>query len=266
MSWLTLRRPAFALLAPTSLVMSTWPSVPSTLPDSLVNMTLGFRALPESLTSLPLFDVIDTVRLITIGYDMYLSQDPLAPSLVQILWARNSVTHDLLSLSGRAMPDESQERSEIDVVDAQDMEALYSLVRLSTLAYTLLVLFPMPRVAGLHANLSKQIRSALKVCTALDFWDEHPSHLLWAAMIGGSVADKGGSVRGWFVDALTTYSPIRCGAAAWPAVRDIITRFLWFDGPECEGAGRDVWMEACPCQPEDRSSADAECASVKNTD
>ena len=260
MSWLTLRRPAFALLAPTSLVMSTFPSPPSTMPSSLTNMTLGFGALPKSLTTVPLFAAIDTVRLITIGYDMYLSQQPDAPSLVKILWARNSATHDLLSLDNRFIPDDSQEQSNID---PQELQALYSLVRLSTLAYTLLVLFPMPRVAGLHANLSKQIRSALKVCAVMGFWDENPSLLLWATMMGGSVADKGEPVRGWFMDVLTTHSPIRCRPASWPAVRDMITRFLWFDGPECEGVGREVWMEACKCQPEDKTPVETDNGSAK---
>ncbi|KAK4940094.1 hypothetical protein LTR10_019723 [Elasticomyces elasticus] len=253
MSWLTLRRPAFALLAPTSLVLSTFPSPPSTIPSSLANMTQGFRALSESLTSMPLFGAIDTIRLITIGYDMYLSQQPLAPSLVKILWARNSATHDLLSLSNRFMPDDSQDHSEIDTTDTEGSQALYSLIRLSTLAYTLLVLFPMPRVAGLHANLSKQIRSALKVCAAMGFWDENSSLLLWATLVGGSVGDMGEPVRGWFMDVLTKHSPIRCRTASWPAVRDIVTRYLWFDGPECEGVGSEVWMEACKGEPEDKS-------------
>ncbi|KAI1626939.1 hypothetical protein EDD37DRAFT_239710 [Exophiala viscosa] len=260
MSWLTLRRPAFALLAPTSLVMSTFPSPPSTIPSSLANMSVGFRALPKSLTSTPLFGAIDTVRLITIGYDMYLSQQPDAPSLVKILWARNSATHDLLSLDNRFAPDDSQEQPEIET---QVLQALHSLVRLSTLAYTLLVLFPMPRVAGLHANLSKQIRSTLKVCAAMGFWDENPSLLLWATMLGGSVANKGEPVRGWFMDVLTTHSPIRCRPASWPAVRDIITRFLWFDGPECEGVGREVWMEACKCEPQGESASEPEQDSGK---
>jgi hypothetical protein len=225
-------------------------------------MTAGFALLPKAMTSTALFDVLTNVRTISIGYDMYLSQQPLAPSLVQILWARNSVTHDLLSLntsltSGdlaaaatRNSPEfSSDERREAGVaLDVSEMQALYQVVRLSTLAYTLLVLFPMPRVAGVHATLAKQIMAAVKTCMALGLWErgmQGPHDLLlWATMMGGMVADENEPVREWFVNVLTRKNTLPC-EDMWEDMRGMVTQYLWFDGPECDGVGREVWMEVC---------------------
>ena len=235
-------------------------------------MTTGFARLPKTLTSTALFNVVASVRTITIGYDMYLSQQPLAPSLVQILWARNSVTHDLLSLNTSLTSGDlaaaaaaaaqhgeglsSHERREVGVaLDVSEMQALYQAIRLSTLAYTLLVLFPMPRVAGVHAALARQIMAAVKTCMALGLWERgmqgHEGLLLWATMMGGMVADENEPVREWFVNVLTTRSPLLCEEDMWEEVRGVVTEYLWFDGPECDGVGREVWIEVCEMDDED---------------
>ena len=229
-------------------------------------MTTGFARLPKTLTSTALFDVVASVRTITIGYDMYLSQQPLAPSLVQILWSRNSVTHDLLSLNtsltsgdlaaaAAASAQDSEElsthkRREAGVaLDVSEMQALYQVIRLSTLAYTLLVLFPMPRVGGVHAALARQIMAAVKTCMALGLWERrmqgHEELLLWATMMGGMVANENAPVREWFVNVLTMKSPVLCEKDMWEEVRGVVTQYLWFDGPECDGVGREVWIEVC---------------------
>lgn len=269
MSWLNLTRPAWPLLAPTSLVLSTWPDPPPNLPAIFTHMTTGFDILPKTLTTTPLFDTIVNIRDITVGYDMYLSQHPDAPSLVQILWARNSVTHDLLSLNptltsgdlaaaahyARQDTPEPQVRAEA-MTDIAHLQALYQVVRSSTLAYTLLVLFPMPRVAGVHSALAKQIMIALKGCIGLELWSDNTGYmnlLLWSVVVGGVVAEEDSTMREWFVGLLLRQIPVSCEEEAWDKVRKVITRFLWFDGPECEGVGRELWMDVCEinCDDED---------------
>ncbi|KIW10151.1 hypothetical protein PV08_11112 [Exophiala spinifera] len=262
MSLLNLTRPAWPLLAPTSLVLSTWPDPPPNLPAIFTTMTTGFGVLPKPLIATPLFKAIITIRTITVGYDMYLSQQHDAPSLVQILWARNSLTHDLLSLnptltSGdlaagahhvqQAAP-AFRTRNEV-LTGTAHLQAVYQVVRSSTLAYTLLVLFPMPSVAGVHSALAKQITIALKGCLDLGLWSDEESGytdlLLWSAVVGGVVAEEDSAAREWFVALLLRRSPVPCKEEAWDEVRKIITRFLWFDGPECEGVGRDLWVDVC---------------------
>lgn len=266
MSWLNLTKPAWPLLAPTSLVLSTWPDAPPNLPVIFADMTTGFDVLPKALTTTLLFDTIVNIRTITLGYDMYLSQQPGAPSLVQILWARNSVTHDLLSLNPTLTSGDLAAAASYDtctcktpefqtssVAEIAHLQALYQVVRSSTLAYTLLVLFPMPTVAGVHGALAKQIMTALKGCMGLGLWSDQANYsdlLLWSAVIGGVVAEEDDTARQWFVDLLVRQrSPMSASCCycdekdAWDEVRRIITKFLWFDGPECEGVGRDLWTD-----------------------
>jgi len=229
--------------------MSTWPCPPQKLSRSLQNLTTGFDALPSNLLASRLLSIIATIRLITIGFDMYLSHHPAAPSLVRILWARNSVQHDLLSLVPKSIA--------IAADGSAMYEGLYELVHLSTLAFTLLVLFPIPRVAGLHAKLSQRLMLALDNCTLQRLWEQYPDLLLWATVSGGMIAE--GSLRTWFGEMtrrarpqtgwVKQAQPQGSGAAPedlpWAVVREICSRFLWFDGAECEGEGKVFWDEAC---------------------
>ncbi len=283
-----LRPPAFPLLAPSSLIMSTWPETQAPLPLSLYSMTSGFDEFRDVTSLAPLMRIVHNARLITIGFDAHLSRQADAPTLTRIVWARNFMTHDLLSLpltipdlpntdSSEAQPHVPSPSSSINNALLQ---SLYNLMRLSAITYTLLVLFPMPRVTGLHAKLSQQLTIALDDCIVLDLWNTHPKLLLWATMLGGIVSDQG-SPRSWFAEmtrqartkipnlSLTDSScrsrststsrqrshsrsrstPAAAGrreaTAAWTIVRDICLHFLWFDGPECDGAGLAFWNESC---------------------
>ncbi|OAP54972.1 hypothetical protein AYL99_10672 [Fonsecaea erecta] len=269
--------PAFPLLAPTSLVMSSWPETPAALVPSLQTLASGFEDLGDVIGLAPLLQVIHYVRLITIGFDAYLSGNPSAPSLNQIVWARNFMTHDLLSLPSKgSLSAQRHDSSTSDVMThSSPLHSLYNLVRLSTMAYTLLVLFPVRCTADIHQKLTRELMLALDDCTVLELWTTHPQLLLWSTVLGGLVA-KDTSLRPWFAEmirqartkipdlALTdsrgqsrsrhsSYhstpsseagTPGESGAL-WAAVRDICRHFLWFDGPECDGLGRAFWEEAC---------------------
>ncbi|KIW71987.1 hypothetical protein PV04_00211 [Phialophora macrospora] len=200
----TLLPPAFPLLAPSSLFMSTWPKDPAPLCSSLYSMTNGFDEFRNDPGFACLLQIIRHVRMITIGLNAHLSQQTGAPTITRIVWARNFMTHDLLSLP-LTMPTtfpepvhggRSHGRSASNTLNAfSPQQALYNLIRLSTLTYTLLVLFPMPRVTGLHARLSQQLMAALDDCTVLGFWATHPKMLFWATVLGGTVSE--GSFRKW---------------------------------------------------------------------
>ncbi|KIW94709.1 uncharacterized protein Z519_04686 [Cladophialophora bantiana CBS 173.52] len=284
-SFQDMRVPAFPLLAPTSLIMSTW-SEPSTLQaPSLQNLTSGFQDLGNIAGFGPLMEVLHNARLITIGLDAYLSGHPSAPSLNRIICARNFMTHDLLSLPlTPPLPDlrpsaaHRHDNSSSNMTTlCSPLQSLYSLVRLSTMAYTLLVLFPVPTVAGIHGKLAQQLMLALDDCVVMDLWITHSKLLLWSTVLGGIVA-KDTSLRPWFAEMIrqartkTTNLALMDSAsrgsrnrlrscnnpsaseedktegesrALWTVVRDMCCRFLWFDGPECDGLGRAIWEEAC---------------------
>ncbi|EXJ71060.1 uncharacterized protein A1O5_06053 [Cladophialophora psammophila CBS 110553] len=284
-SFQDMRVPAFPLLAPTSLIMSTWPEPSTLLAPSLQNLTSGFQDLGDIAGFGPLMDVVHNARLITIGLDAYLSRHPSAPSLNRIIWARNFMTHDLLSLPlTPPLPDLCPNAAHRHDSSSSNMttlcsplHSLYNLVRLSTMAYTLLVLFPVPTVAGIHGKLTQQLMLVLDDCTVMDLWTTHPKLLLWSTVLGGIVA-KDTSLRPWFAEMIrqartkTTNLALMDSAsrgsrsrdrsydnpnpsmedrtegesrALWTVVRDMCCRFLWFDGPECDGLGGAFWEEAC---------------------
>lgn len=225
-----LNKPSFPLLAPTSLVMSTWPEPPSPLPPALRTLTMGLQKLRTALTCEPLYEIISTLRQITIGFSMYLSGHPDGPSLVRILWARNSVQHDLLSLDATLADttikpepgSPTMQHSSIFPIFSPP-QSLYTLLRQSTLAYTLLVLFPLPRVAGLHTKISQRLMLALDDCMVLDLWRTQPEVLLWSTVLGGIVAGSGsGSGSGGDTEADEDYdtssaSPSSSGSSSTPS-------------------------------------------------
>jgi hypothetical protein len=252
-------------------------------------MTAGFGELHDDPAFARLMQIVTHVRMITIGFNAHLSQQAGAPTITRIVWARNFMTHDLLSLP-LTMPTtipkpipgvRLHEFSASDILNGfSSQQALYNLIRLSTLTYTLLVLFPMPRVTGLHDRLSQQLMAALDDCTALDLWATHPKMLFWATVLGGIVSEEGG-LREWYAEMTRRTRMIiadlglvdspgrdrtqstgrqrsrsRSHSASevsgkpeadvtWKAARGMFFRFLWFDGPQCDGLGRAFWDEAC---------------------
>ena len=219
-------------MAPSSFVMSTWPyALPSTIRPPLKKLGSGFGDLPSRFTSTPLCSIIDTICEISIGYDNYLRGVAPHPSLERILWARNCLQHDLISL-----PDRSQEGLQHDC-------CLYELCRLSTMAYMLLVLFPVPRIAGMHPRLAERLVITLDRCTKLGMWNDYPGLLLWSTMLGGIVARETTSLTRLYRE-MSSSAPIKHIASAWSLVNDICLRYLWFED-ECDEAGQAFWIEIC---------------------
>ncbi|OAG45406.1 hypothetical protein AYO21_00040 [Fonsecaea monophora] len=281
-----MRVPAFPLLAPTSLIMSTWPASSTRLTPSLKNLASGFQDLEDVVGFAPLMQIVNNARLITIGFDAYLSGLSSAPSLNQIVWARNFMTHDLLSAPSellvpysRTVSSSPQDNDSSSImVPSSPLRSLHNLVRLSTMAYTLIVLFPVPSVAGIHGKLTRELMLALDNCTVLELWATHSRLLLWSTVLGGVIAQNT-SLRPWFTEMIRqartkiprlallnakgrSRSKSRHSShsvssvsdddgtdgdsdALWPVVKGICFRFLWFDGPECDGQGRVFWGEAC---------------------
>ena len=270
--------------------MSTWPDPHTPLAPSLLNTTSGVRDLRGVAEFGPLMQSISNARLVSTGFNEYLSKCPSAPTLNRIVWARNFMTHDLLSLpltlpspsAQSGLNYHSHHDSDQMMNISSPLHALYNLIRLSTMAYTLLVLFLPPHIAGIHDRLSQQLMLALDDCTVLDLWNTHPSLLLWSTILGGIVADES-TLRPWFAEmarqartrmpnlalmdsrdkdrsrsrstgrqrshsrsrSMPDASIKREADASWTIVRDVCFRFLWFEGPERDGFGRAFWDEAC---------------------
>jgi len=227
-----LNPPSYPLVFSSSYVMSVWPYPKlETVRPILKKLGTGFRDLPECLTGSPLFTIVDRLREITIGYDKYLHQVTPHPSLERILWARNSLQHDLISL-----PERSDELLKHNT-------CLYELCRLGTMAYTLLVLFPVPRVTGMHPRLAKRLLTAMDNCLILGMWDEYPGLLLWATILGGIIAEGTPNLRQLYIS-ISRWTSVKHNTSAWNLVREICAGFLWLED-ECDEDGRVLWNDIC---------------------
>lgn len=219
----------------------------------------GFYDCPETIISHPLMQAIQHTQLVTAGYVAFLTNDKTAPSLVQLLSGRNSILHEILSIKPEVKPINSNsphgrsglppQRSRVqeplhalDVAEAND-DILLVLIRLATLAFVLLVLFPMPRTAGIHDKLSNELTQALALCNDKGLWAGFSDLLLWSTVLGGATANENSRVH--FVDAWLVWEDkkarskgdernVDVEADLWRQTLLVCANFLWYDGFESE--------------------------------
>ena len=210
--------------------MAIWP-YPDTkvLRPFLQNLATGFGGLPESIQVDPLLQIIDAIRDVSIGYDLHLEQNPSAPRHIHIVWGRNTLLHDLLRLPDKSFHD-----------PLHPDPCLYEICRLSTFSYMLLVLFPLPRVSGLHYTLAQLIKTTLDSCFIFRLWQRYAELSLWATVLGGILAEET-ALRPWFVQVSASICKERTWQS-WDAVKNVCSRFLWFE-QDCDRAGEAFWEE-----------------------
>lgn len=234
----------FPLIIPTSVIMSDWPVIPGVNP-SLSNFATGFNHLFEDVSISPIFAIIQNIRSMTIGYDLYLDQNDDGQIFARLLNARNWVQHDLLSL------DENADRTIAltdtrfdDVYRLQTSSPLrdyqYMILRYSVMIYVLLVLFPLPRSTGVHSKLAIRLMRAINGCGPNV--SSNQGFLIWAVMLGGAVAE--GDIRTLFIDRLlqildpgeTARRPPRDSCVQithlaqswWHRIEDQCKNYLWY--------------------------------------
>ncbi|KAK4939685.1 hypothetical protein LTR10_020075 [Elasticomyces elasticus] len=220
--------PSYPLRVSTARLMMFWPYTnPKAVRPLLHRLGTGFRTLPPTILDDSLFRTIDTICEITKGYDLYVHKNESAPQLIVIIWGRNCLIHDLLSL-----PDKSSDPLNPD-------SCLYEVCRLSTLAYMLLVLFPFPRVSGLHHTLAQRLMLILDTCWTFGLQQEYRDLFLWATLLGGILAQDTAS-RVWFTEELRL--PREQALKPWDTIKDVCVQFLWFE-QDCDAPGEEFWTE-----------------------
>ncbi|KAL3466991.1 hypothetical protein BJX64DRAFT_284139 [Aspergillus heterothallicus] len=123
----------------------------------------------------------------------------------------------------------------------QELSPTYGALRLSLIAYSLLVLFPIPLGTDPFPRLVSQLRYELELTgVSLDIWMPMVELLLWVLMIGGiSATDT--EHRSWYVDQIQWLSTL-LGIASWDQVKDTMASVLWIESP-CDVEGEALWQE-----------------------
>ncbi|EXJ64544.1 hypothetical protein A1O7_00880 [Cladophialophora yegresii CBS 114405] len=153
------------------------------------NLGSGFRYLRHTYTGQQLLDVLDAYSEITVALDHHVRGGPTAPELVDLMEVRNCTQHRLLS----QLP---------NPVDLSNSElCLHQAVRLASLIFSDMVIFPLPPTQGVKPRLALMLRQTLETCHLHRSWELHNQVLLWALTLG-AIAASYTAQRPWYIGQL----------------------------------------------------------------
>lgn len=175
--------------------------------------------------------VIRHVCDFTIVVENYIQGRPSPRTFTVIIDQRNFVQHSLMSL---------QSKRELLDDGATIGESLYEPCRLAVIAFSFLVVFPIPPVVGPFESLSEQLLVEL---TAVKMDDESVSRsrlLLWI-MVMGAIAAIGLPEHPWFVRR-THEMTMKMSIVDWEEMKAVLQAFLWLPSAN-DPDGQDLWTE-----------------------
>ena len=189
----------------------------------------GFEFLAKASGGEDLYLVLEHMCEVTIALDHHTRRGAGSPEMVDLVIARNSAQHQLLSLPL------------LEIGEEFDGALMTHICRMATLIYSDMVLFPIPAIQKVKPALALRLKSLL-----LDWNIEFPCRLrlkllTWATTLG-CIASIFEPEHDWFLQQLNlhlTMSRIQ----DWPSLRDLCSTFLWWS-PVCDPPGRSIWSEA----------------------
>ncbi|QKX64104.1 uncharacterized protein TRUGW13939_11277 [Talaromyces rugulosus] len=140
---------------------------------------------------------------------------------------RNWIQHRALSL------DSAEELGIADTCPA------YEAIRLATLTYCLLTIFPLVPIMAPYPRLTTQLRQAL--CNEWNGWNSAPEYFLWSLVVGG-IASTQSKTTAWFAAILSQVAVAR-NLSSWADIKEVLTSVLWL-GPICDDRGEELWKNA----------------------
>jgi len=244
--------------------MSSWPERTHHNP-LLDHLGTGFEVLPGFFVGGPLMKVLEYLHQLLLGFDMYLSKKPTAPTLVQLVGARNAVQHALMSLDAKVSwcnpaymhHTSAESATDFDHENQNIMnQIIYDLVRYAAIAFSFLVSFPIPRHTGHHQLLIEHLKRTIEQCDTLYLPLLYQDLLLWATMTGGVLAED--CERSFFAKRIilaevtsptgsNLLKPPKDGSrrdkrAWWEKIEDLCFTFLWYDKFDMEWEVEALWI------------------------
>lgn len=182
------------------------------------------------------------VRCILVDYEQWQRKASSLPDIRRIYWLRHFVLHDLLSLPilGQRL---GGSRTELG----------YELVRVSCLAFTQLVIYPMAAINEMPQKILKTMLPIIdcwtKPCEGKILSQDHPGIFLWALVLAGMLAFEHYETTNnpVLMDSVAKYFDrvsIKAEKRAWPMVKSIMGTYLWLES-ECDVPGQRAWNYAC---------------------
>jgi len=160
--------------------------------------------------------VIQSLCDFTVIIESYVEGRWTARTASTIIDQRNYVQHRLMSLPTK---------QELDDGGVMDVDPLYESCRLATIAYSFLVVFPLPPVIGPFEAVAAELRQEL-LTVHLEFQDSSTAQLvLWITVMGG-IAALGLPERLWFRSRVNILRA-HLGVTSWPELKAVLQQFLW---------------------------------------
>lgn len=207
-----------------------------------------------------LLDVLRGMRDIIVGFDSYQRGDVAAPSIKQIIFARNLNQHELISMDDLWLDESSPESGSTNLTNNGRSYSraivLYQVSRISALIFQIVALLPnLHSVQAVTLAYADRLKNILIDCRSLSRPYEYSlDHdlLLWATILGAWLT-WGLSERNWFIEHLAVEiipyavfdslkEPHPSNGQTWELVRNKMKRFFWLDS-ECEAPCREIWEE-----------------------
>ena len=245
-SWQLFRPPLFPLLQPTSYFMNLRTHQADATAAALTRqMANGFSALPHSVNNVlfqSLLQLVYYTATLSIDLHQWGRKTVDGPDYVHIQFTRWCILHDLLSL-----PEHSETPNE------NEANIMYEMIHLSTFAYFLFTLVPVPHPGSLPQKIAEMQEPALDICIASGLSIEQPGLFLWSVMLGGMCAyiahepeflgESASPLLHRYVE-YTRHLSVKPSIHAWPLVTILLGKYLWLDH-ECNGLGETFWRHAC---------------------
>lgn len=142
---------------------------------------------------------------------------------------RNCIQHRALSLPSA------------EELDQSEFCPTYESLRLATIIYCLLTIFPLVPVMAPYHRLTTELRQALASQPVSRVWKSVPELFIWILVVGG-IASTRPEVVTWYA-ALLSQVAIATNLSSWPDVKKTLQSVLWL-GSICDEQGEDLWEKA----------------------
>lgn len=148
---------------------------------------------------------------------------------------RNSIQHRALSLPS------------VDDLHTSASCPTYEPLRLATLTYSLLTIFPLAPPMAPFSQLTTQLRQALFSQSLPKAWKTVPELFVWVLVVGGIASSKAETVT-WFA-AMLSQVAVATNLSSWSDVQKILKSVLWLS-PICDEKGEELWKKADNIRPQ----------------
>jgi hypothetical protein len=229
-----------------------WYSTPSPSPASarhthaslLSNSGTRFCELSPSVRERlqPFIKLLPAIRYVTCALAGHQQNDsrPLSSQRARrLIESANAVHHQILSLHHGPRHDLTQSRSAV---------ILLEVVRLATLIYSNLTIFPLGLQSGIPAMLACQLKGLLLGDECCDEYnragmllDEDQGLTLWVLMMGAIGSLEHQILTKWFIIRLKPQLRMLCSANQYGPLLDLLRGYLWWDHIFASYFD-DVWM------------------------